>query len=336
MRLTKLTFLADKAKQKAYLDAVVSQECGLEACEVLNYRLTMVDIAPGQNVAAISLFFSDDSTVIKTQESSGTKILKGHSERRALALAINESIDRQLGMFKGMIKITNCTQVEPDELMRFQYALSQLKKITIYTERVPCSKPDNAGNDSCDKFFANLFKRPNYQFYYSVELGYKMIEDLKEQVSTCLANTGLLNERKEELSKYLLAYKKKHSDSDRTPVVVKDMRRFEQKIRAIDDLLNTIKLFPKPSEQSTESSKRPKKEETIDNCSRLANVTQMLSGLAENSSALESKSTSPPVVYSASLDSHLEEQKPSHSETPDSVREEKQKSQDKSESRPGL
>ena len=125
-------------------------------------------------------------------------MLAGHSERRSLAIAINQAIKEGITGFAGRPEIKNTTMPSPDELKSFKEALQSLNLIKIYTERIPCGRPKES-EQPCDLFFAELFQKINYKFYYSVPLntGFAMTKDLDVQAS--MARDAYVVRGKEEL-----------------------------------------------------------------------------------------------------------------------------------------
>lgn len=171
-----------------YSEALFDQRCSLEATKAIAYRFTdnptKKELRYTCNVATVTLHFIEGlESITETEQSSGTQNTTGHSERRALAKAINKAIDLRVGEFKGLFKINNTSLVSSEELNRFKSALKSVSSITVYTERVPCTKSRQEGIEPCDIFFAKLFEGVNSMFYYSVKLalGNEMEQTLKKE-----------------------------------------------------------------------------------------------------------------------------------------------------------
>jgi|GEM_PF-1498310 hypothetical protein len=183
-----------------YTVALSNKYCAEEAEKALLHRCNPSKPIPvEENVATVTLYFSTGRKISKTIESGGCGI-KGHSERRALALAINESIEQKIEPFIGITKIIDTLRPDPSEFEKYKLALSSLSKIVVYTERVPCTIDGRDGTEQCDKFFAKLFEGiRDYKFYYSIKLGFRkaMEQDLLKQA----ADAHQVYLKKQQLSK---------------------------------------------------------------------------------------------------------------------------------------
>lgn len=162
-------------------------QCRDEAFETILYRLKN-NIHSYHNVATITLNIPADGPIPQfniqvTKESAG-RGLPGHSERRALALAINKAIEAKVKGFVALPPINNTIAPEPEEFDKYKEALKNLTEIKFYSERIPCAR-DYGRYESCDKFFSHLLEGSNYSFYYSIQLnqGSTMNIDLEQQVN---------------------------------------------------------------------------------------------------------------------------------------------------------
>ena len=175
-----------------YSEALLDQRCALEAIRAIAYRFTdnptKQELRYTCNVATVTLHFIESlQSITKTEQSSGTQNTTGHSERRALAKAINKAIDLQIGVFKGLFKINNTNLVSSEELNRFKIALKTVSSITVYTERVPCTK-SRQGIEPCDIFFAKLFEGINYNLS-STKKSFKTINNHTIYLNNLIANS---------------------------------------------------------------------------------------------------------------------------------------------------
>ena len=155
-----------------YVKALFNENCNLQAMNALQYRKTN-HVSIEKNVSNVTLEFSTDRLISVSAQSSGANTVLGHSERVALVKALNKAIADKMELFTDHQPISN-TQFPPiEELNQFKSVLQSLKKITIYTERMPCTRDGRDGSEQCDIFFAKLFENVNYEFYYSIPLGTK-------------------------------------------------------------------------------------------------------------------------------------------------------------------
>ena len=176
-----------------YLQAISQvTDTGVLACNTLHHRLIR-GLGVGQNVATFMLDFKDGRAILKTVESSGTRDLRGHSERRALAIAINEAIKNNLGLFSHQQPINNIFMPEPSEFERFKIALQALKSVQLYTERIPCNLV-TAEIPGCQQFFSALLQNVPHMFYYSIEAGEsnRVHRELTEEIQQVLQHDDIL------------------------------------------------------------------------------------------------------------------------------------------------
>jgi len=179
---------SERKTEISYSDALNNEACHKEATASILHRLSSHEgINKTQNnIATVTLTFPANAPVPEvniqmTVESAGRGLL-GHSERRALALAINWAIDNQVKEFSGLRKFVNTINPASEEFEAYKEVLKSLKEIRFYTERVPCTRSIRP-NDSCDVFFSKLLEGGNYHFYYSVSLmsGEQMTNNLQRQ-----------------------------------------------------------------------------------------------------------------------------------------------------------
>jgi hypothetical protein len=172
-----------RSHQQEYVKALFNEDCKSEVIGALLYRFNLQNkVTKEINIATITLEFALGEKISSTTRSSGRGI-KGHSERLALAIAINEAIFKELEQFKGLPIIENTVNPDPTIFYSYTEALKSLTKVKVYTERSPCTRDGQDGTEQCDKFFAKLFENVNYEFYYSIALGKKTGFELNQELS---------------------------------------------------------------------------------------------------------------------------------------------------------
>lgn len=118
------------------------------------------------NIATITFEFSDGYKITQTAQSAGAGTAQtGHSERIALATAINEAIDRDRLEFKNLPKIELASLARPEIFNHYRDVLNNLQFVRCYTERQPCTY----GVLSCEKFFSRILNN-RHMFYYSIPM----------------------------------------------------------------------------------------------------------------------------------------------------------------------
>jgi hypothetical protein len=176
-----------------YHKALLSPFCGEESKETLNHRKKSNDPNCDRNVATVTLKFNE-ITIMEAAISSGEFNFDGHSERRALAIAINKAIEKPLPGFVGLQKFSDTLNPPAKEFEKFKGALQSLNSITIFTEREPCSKP-KATPLRCKQFLENILLNTNYNVYSSVTYMFppdRMTKELKYQVDIIQKTENLM------------------------------------------------------------------------------------------------------------------------------------------------
>lgn len=204
------------SQQIEYVKALFSEDCNLEATAALNYR-EINNVSIEKNVSTVTLEFNTGELISISAQSSGGNTVLGHSERVALAQAINKAITDGMDLVSGCQLISNIRLPPIEELNSFKSILQSLKKIKIYTERMPCTRNGRDGSEQCDIFFAKLFENVNYEFYYSIPLGVK-------------TGIEINNELDKQVSEANIVYKQylQHNET---------LENIEQQIKNIDDKL---------------------------------------------------------------------------------------------------
>lgn len=242
-----------RSNQIKYVTALFDENCKLQAIETLRYR-NINKVSIDKNVSTVTLEFATDQPPISiTAQSSGGRTVKGHSERVALAKAINKAIKDGIEPFINRATFKDEKLPEPTEFDLFKDILKSLVKITIYTERMPCTRDGADGSEQCDKFFAKLFEGVNYTFYYSIPLGRmngsQINQELQQQVT--LANKtyhDYLSTREKilDITKQL----EQVADVDTTSLI-QEKTKLEDKLKKIEDLYKPLSKTTDSIEKNT-------------------------------------------------------------------------------------
>lgn len=292
-----------RSNQIKYVTALFDENCKLQAIETLRYR-NINKVSIDKNVSTVTLEFATDQLPISiTAQSSGGRTVKGHSERVALAKAINKAIKDGIEPFINRATFKDEKLPEPTEFDLFKDILKSLAKITIYTERMPCTRDGADGSEQCDKFFAKLFEGVNYTFYYSIPLGRingsQINQELQQQVT--LANKtyhDYLSTREAilDITKKL----EQVADVDTTSLI-QEKTKLEDKLKKIEDLYKPLSKTTDSIEKNTTTATIVKinteTESSHPTMSGLLNAfeTPEASGLFEEHNA-ETSSTTPQIT----------------------------------------
>ena len=153
-----------------YAEAISSSiVLGAMDCRVEAYWKTS-NFGCDHNVATVELSFSDGKPPIQCSSVSipnGQGNTEGHSERRALALAINQAIKDNRTGFAGLPSINFSSKGIPDftSAKKQLEALKATRNIQVFTERAPCLQ---GTPDSCAIFLNTILTGTNHQVYYLV------------------------------------------------------------------------------------------------------------------------------------------------------------------------